>query len=76
MSRVQHLVSQGLPGRGAIAKLTIILFVQTLEHQSQFFLMILEVMYKLFKVQLPIKVLVTRLHNFLENQNKDLRCCS
>lgn len=38
--------------------------------------MILEVMYKLFKVQLPIKVLVTCLHNFLENQNKDLRCCS
>lgn len=35
--------------------------------------MILEVMYKLFKVQLPIKVLVTCLHNFLENQSKNLR---
>lgn len=76
MSGVQHLVSQSLPGRGATAKLTIILFIQTLEHQSQFFLMILEVMYKLFKVQLPIKVLVTCLHNFLENQSKDLRCYS
>lgn len=38
--------------------------------------MVLEVMYKLFEVQLPIKVLVTCLHNFLENQSKDLRCCS
>lgn len=66
----------GLPSRGTTAKLTIVLFVQTLEHQPQFFLMILEVMYKLFKVQLPIKVLVTCLHNFLENQSKGVRFCS
>lgn len=52
------------------ATLTIVLFVQTLEHQPQFLLVILEIMDKLFKVQLPIKVFITSLYNFLENKSK------
>jgi hypothetical protein len=50
------------------AKLTIILFVQTLKHQPQFLLMVLKVMDKFLKVQLPIEVLVASLHNFLKKQ--------
>lgn len=34
--------------------------------------MILEIMDKLFKVQLPIQVLIASLHYFLENKSKAL----
>lgn len=58
----------GLASWGLQAELTIILFVQTFEHQPQFLLVVLEVMDELFKVQLPIQVFVTSLHNFLEDK--------
>lgn len=44
---------------------TIILLIQTLEDQPQFLFMILEIMNKFLKIQLPIQVLVSSLHNFL-----------
>lgn len=51
--------------------LTIILFIQALEDQPQFFLMILEIMNKLLKVQLPIQVLVSSFHNFLFRRHQN-----
>lgn len=45
--------------------LTIILFIQALEDQSQLLLMILKIVNKFLKIQLSIQVLVSSLHNFL-----------
>lgn len=54
--------------RGSHGPLTVILLVQTLEHQPQLLLMILQIMDKFFKVQLPIEVFISSLHNFLQNR--------
>lgn len=64
------MVGSGLASCDLQVKLTIIFLVQTFEHQPQFLLMVLEVMDELFKVQLPIQVFVTSLHNFLEDKSK------
>lgn len=50
--------------------LTIVLLVQTLEDQSQFLLVVLEIVNKLLKIQLSIQVLVSSLHNFLFRRQK------
>lgn len=44
---------------------TIILFIQTLENQSQLLFMVLEIVNKFLKIQLSIQVFVSSLHNFL-----------
>lgn len=62
----------GRASRGSGHSLTIVLLVQTLKHQSQLLLVVLEVMDKLLKVQLPVKVLVASLHDFLEHKNRVL----
>lgn len=51
--------------------LTIILLIQALEDQPQFFLMILEIVNKLLEVQLPIQVLVSSFYNFLFGRYKN-----
>lgn len=46
--------------------LTVIFLVQTLEDEPQLLFVVLEVMNKLLKVQLPIQVLITSFDNFLD----------
>lgn len=77
VSRARHVQKprRGQAGQALQFKLTIVLLVQTLEHQPQLLLMVLKVVHKLFKVQLPIEVLVTSLNNFLKNTSEVL-CCS
>lgn len=62
--------AEGASRKPTARLLTVILFVQALKDQPQFLLVVLEVVDKFFKVQLPIQILISSFYDFLQGGKK------